>query len=118
MEREKLKQIFPRASTSFLNANDQLSTTVIKRHPPSALGGSKKGKEEGLERAKIKFTFYRTRPLDPDNAQGSVKDLLDGLRHAHVIAGDEWWRIIVETSQEKVGHKWQEGTKIEIYQCT
>jgi hypothetical protein len=40
--------------------------------------------------------------------------LLDGCRHAGLIPGDEPWRIIYETAQEKVKSYAQERTLIEI----
>jgi hypothetical protein len=62
----------------------------------------------------VRFTGYRVRPLDPDNFAGSVKDCLDGLRHAHLIDGDEPWRITLETRQIRVASYSQEQTVIEI----
>jgi hypothetical protein len=70
--------------------------------------------DQSVHRTRIRFVGYRTRPLDPDNFAGSVKDLLDGLRHAQLIPGDEAWRIILETEQVKVGHVKDERTEIEI----
>lgn len=72
------------------------------------------GKATGIHRITVRFTGYRVRPLDPDNFAGSVKDLLDGLRHAGIIHGDEWWRIRLETEQVKVSHYKEEETVIEI----
>ena len=67
-----------------------------------------------MARVVVRFTGYRVKPLDPDNFAGSVKDLLDGLRHASLIKGDEWWRIKLETDQVKVAHFTDECTHIEI----
>jgi hypothetical protein len=67
-----------------------------------------------VARTRVRFTGYRVRPLDPDNFAGSVKDLLDGLRHAHLIEGDEPWRIDFETAQKKVKSFKEEKTMIEI----
>lgn len=39
---------------------------------------------------------------------------MNGLRHAHVIEGDEPWRITLETEQVKVGTFAEERTEIEI----
>ena len=89
-------------------------------HPKSqpdqttALDPTDARKTNRLRRTRIRFTGYRTRPLDPDNFAGSCKDLLDGLRHAHLIPGDEWWRITLETSQVKVKSYSEEFTLIEI----
>lgn len=72
------------------------------------------GKAAGIPRIVVRFTGHRVRPLDPDNFAGSVKDLLDGLRHARLLPGDEAWRIKLETEQEKVAHFKDEKTVIEI----
>jgi hypothetical protein len=85
-----------------------------QRHEAPALGAAVQGETAGLPRATIRFTGYRVRPLDPDNFAGSVKDLLDGLRHAGLIPGDEPWRIHLETEQIRVAHLDGECTVIEI----
>lgn len=43
-----------------------------------------------------------------------MKEIFDGLRHAGLISGDEAWRIDFQTRQEKVAHRWQEKTVIEL----
>lgn len=83
-------------------------------HQAPALGGPVSGEEEGLRRTIVRFTGFRVRPLDPDNFAGSVKDLLDGLRHANLISGDEPWKIRLETEQIKVGSYAEERTEIVI----
>lgn len=83
-------------------------------HQTPALGRPAKGEKESLSRARVRFTGYRVRPLDPDNFAGSVKDLLDGCRHAGLIVGDEPWNIILETDQVCVRAYAQEKTVIEI----
>lgn len=85
-----------------------------KRHKATALGAAVRGEKEGVQRTRIRFTGFRVKPLDPDNFAGSVKDLLDGLRHSGLIHGDEPWRIILETEQVKVGSFKEEKTMIEI----
>lgn len=69
---------------------------------------------QGLPRTLVRFVGYRCRPLDPDNFAGGCKDLLDGLRHAGLIPGDEPWKITFETAQVKVAHRTQERTEITI----
>lgn len=92
----------------------KLPDTESKRDQAPALGAAVQGKAAGMERARVRFVGYRVRPLDPDNFAGSVKDLLDGLRHFSLIEGDEPWRIILETEQVKVGSFKEEKTVIEI----
>lgn len=81
-----------------------------------ALGGAVQGKAQSDDRVTVRFTGYRVRPLDPDNFSGSVKDLLDGCRHAGLLLGDEPWRIRLETEQVRVRSYKEEKTVIEIEQ--
>lgn len=85
-----------------------------ERDATPALDKSGQGKEESLGCPVVRFIGYRVRPLDSDNFAGSVKGLLDGLRHAQIISGDEWWRIKLETSQVKVRSYKEEKTVIEV----
>jgi len=91
-----------------------LPNSKSERDQAPALGSAAKGKAQGVAPARIRFTGYRVRPLDPDNFAASIKDLLDGLRHAHIIHGDEPWRITLQTEQVKVDHFKDEKTEIEI----
>lgn len=79
-----------------------------------ALGGPGQRKENRDGRIVVRFTGYRVSPLDPDNFAGSVKDLLDGCRHAGLIPGDEPWTIILQTEQVRVAYYAQERTELEI----
>lgn len=114
MKRDQLLAIFPNATESVIAANSEVSNAKPERDQAPALGGAVQGKEESIPRVTVRFTGYRVRPLDPDNFAGSVKDLLDGLRHAAVIPGDEPWRIKLETEQVRVAHYAQEKTEIEV----
>lgn len=96
------------------NTRCPLPNPKPERHKASALGKAIRGEADRVQRVIIRFTGFRVKPLDPDNFAGSVKDLLDGLRHAHVIGGDENWRIKLETEQVKVSHYKDEKTVIEI----
>ncbi len=130
-----LKTLFPRCSRSFIEANTENSVQVnVERkkdkyeanhhrkiqdsepqhHKTPALERADEGEKVGNERTRVCFTGFRVKPLDPDNFAGSVKDLLDGLRHAGLILGDEPWRITLETRQEKVKSYAEERTVIEI----
>ena len=139
-----LKDLFPRASQAFLDQNAEImrvlndtnepqkgqklekllsnetpnlrkvSNSKPQHHKTPALDRATTGKTDSLRRVRVRFTGYRVRCLDPDNFAGSCKDLLDGLRHAGLIPGDEHWRIIFETAQEKVATYSQEITLIEI----
>jgi hypothetical protein len=109
-----LHAIFPRASKSFIALNAQLSRAIPQSDQAPALGSAIPGKVQSVPRVTVRFIGYRCRPLDPDNFAGGCKDLLDGLRHAALILGDEPWRINFETRQEKVRSRCEEKTVIEI----
>jgi len=106
--------LYPDSHANNHKTSRQVSHPKPKRDKASALGGAAKGKTQGVERVRVRFTGYRVRPLDPDNFAGSVKDCLDFLRHAAIIEGDEPWRIILETEQVKVAHFKDERTEITV----
>jgi hypothetical protein len=97
-----------------VKARSKLPHAQPERDQATALVFPVQGEAEGIRRIVVRFTGYRVRPLDPDNFAGSVKDLLDGLRHAGIIPGDEHWRIKLETEQVKVSHYKEEKTVIEV----
>ncbi len=127
-----LRMMFPRASIDFLAANAvqpilkrkkgkieandhrEVSHPVPQHHQTPALDRADEGETSSLGRVAVRFIGYRVRPLDPDNFAGSTKDLLDGCVKAGLLAGDEWWRITLETRQEKVKSYEEEKTTIEI----
>jgi hypothetical protein len=94
--------------------NRKISDSKPKRKHEEPLGGSVQRKEKSMGRVIVSFTGYRVRPLDPDNFSGSVKNLLDGLRHAGLILGDEPTKIKLVTDQVKVSHYEEEKTVIEL----
>ena len=114
MNERKILRLFPHASRAFAEANAGISDPESEPDQAPALERADAGKEASLGRTVVRFTGFRVRPLDPDNFAGSVKDLLDGLRHAHLIRGDEPWRIKLEVEQEKVGAFREERTEVEI----
>lgn len=96
------------------NPDRQLPHALPELDQAPALGGTVSGEEKSMERVVVRFTGHRVRPLDPDNFAASTKDLLDGLRHAGLIFGDEPWRISLQTEQVKVRAFKDERTVIEI----
>jgi len=91
-----------------------LPNAVAECDQAAALVPAVPGKTKSVRRITVRFVGYRVKPLDPDNFAGSVKDLLDGLRHSGLIPGDEPWRIILETEQVRVRSLGEEKTIIEI----
>lgn len=96
------------------NARRKIPDAIAKHNEAPALGSAVPRAEKSTSRITVRFTGYRVRPLDPDNFAGGVKDLLDGLRYAGLIPGDEAWRIRLKTDQEQVDHFTEEKTVIEI----
>lgn len=114
---ESFKRINPKIYAKSI-AHRKVSYPQPERHKTSALGAAIPGGTESIPRTTVRFTGYRVRPLDPDNFAGGIKDLLDGLRHAKLIHGDEAWRTKLETEQVKVAHYEDEYTLIEIETST
>lgn len=109
-----LKKLFPNASRDTIAANAELQSALAQCYKEAALGATVQGKTKCVRRTKVRFIGYRCRPLDPDNFAGGCKDLLDGLRHSGLLSGDEPWKIDFQTRQEKVSHRSEEKTVIEL----
>lgn len=88
--------------------------SVLKSNEEAALDRASKGEVRRIPRTVVRITGFRVNPLDPDNFAGSCKDLIDGLRHAGLLHGDEWDKIKFEPDQEQVAHYCEEKTEIEI----
>lgn len=123
MTQKELLLAFPNASKSFIQANatktnSPIQNTIVKQDNAPALGSPIQGKKVGLGlaigRVEVRFTLFRVRCLDPDNAAASTKNLLDGLRHAGLLSEDNPWTIRLQVEQEKVKSFDQEKTEIEI----
>jgi len=114
MNETQFRQLFPNASRSLLEANGFSSGQRDEQERAPALDRKVQGTEGGLARVVVRFTCFRRRLLDPDNNARSVKNLLDGLRHAHLIAQDDPAHIQLITEQVSVSHQREERTEIEI----
>lgn len=114
MNERKILRLFPNASRSFLEANGALRYAGVEQDQAPALDEAVQGKTESLGRVVVRFTCFRQRLLDPDSAPASVKDLLDGLRHAHLIRDDSPREIQLEVDQAEVASREFERTEIEL----
>ena len=123
MTRKELILAFPNASQSFLQANATKTNSPVQNPVPKqdhapTLGSPVQRKKAGLGlaigRIEVRFTLFRVRCLDPDNAAASTKNLLDGLRHSGILPEDNPWTIRLQVEQEKVKSFDQEKTEIEI----
>lgn len=121
-------RIFPNASKSVIEANAHdygpgtqepeadpaLQDPKPERNQAPALDRSDAGEKESLGRITVRFTLFRVKLLDPDNAAGSVKDCLDGCRQAGLIPDDQWHQIKLEIEQSRVLTYKSEKTDLEI----
>jgi len=115
----RLRTLFPRGSKSFFKANETdpipgIPDTNPKPNEAAALDAAIPRKEKGLGRVEVRYRLCRVRPLDPDNAAGSTKDLTDGLCRCGLIPGDDPTQITLIVEQEKVKSYYFEHTQIEI----
>lgn len=115
----RLRALFPRGSESFFKANETETDLKLPNSDPqqdqkAALDRAVPRKEEMLGRITLRYRLCRVRPLDPDNATGSVKDCTDGICRCGLIPGDDPTQITLIVEQEKVSSFSQERTEIEI----
>lgn len=86
-----------------------LSPALVSDH--ESQGRSKTGP---APRPAVRFTLYRCRLLDSDNAVASVKFILDALVAERLLDGDGPDDIELAVDQVRVRHREQEGTMIVI----
>jgi hypothetical protein len=84
----------------------------LERNPCPRTLATHEGKEGGADRVHLRIVSIRKRLLDPDNL--SVKWLIDCLRYARVIQGDEPDKITLQVEQRKCGKGEAEATQIFI----
>lgn len=122
---DKLRSIFPRASQSFLELNSKdvapfPHSTITECNTGSALEQAGEGETAGSKspacRFKIVFRVRSCHPCDWDNYR--CKELQDLLVKAGVLPDDKWSILQGEVIPEKVRTHEEEGTLIEVYQCT
>lgn len=96
------------------NPRATVHTPKPKPAPVQTLDNSQGSEIRCLARPMVRIRMRRCWVLDRDNAWGAIKSLLDGLQKAGLIPGDREDDIELEVSQEKVNHRYQQGTTIEI----
>ena len=126
----QLKRLFPNASKSVLAANSKdygtgkptletsgkIPNPKPEQNQANALEQTVSGEAACVGRTGVRFILRRVRPLDPDNAAASCKDLLDGLVRSKILPGDAIWQIEFSVRQEKVKRYSEEETVIEVYE--
>lgn len=114
MNSRTLKQLFPNASKSTIDANTNCSPSGAESERPlcnEPLGKGKVAQRDSGKRV-VRITSYRVRAVDPDNLCG--KWFIDALRYAGIIPDDTEADITYQISQKKVAKKNQEKTLIDI----
>ncbi len=126
MNTAELKLRLPNASPAFirLNAtearqvdirdNDTGTAPKLERHTGDGAVGTVQVEGRIGRRFLVRVTAYRHRLLDEDNL--CEKYHVDLCRYAGVLPSDAAGRAKIEVSQEKVGSKEPEETKIEIFE--
>lgn len=117
MTANDIKRKFPNCSTSFLQANLAVCNSdpmpVVERAPGDEPLAQDQGQERTTGRVLIRFVVARKRLCDPDNV--AVKSLLDCLRFAGAISGDEPEKISLEVRQIKCAKGEPEQVVIEVF---
>lgn len=109
---ERLHELFPRASKSFLQINRPVSSPKSKQVVRYESVGKIKRKKENPKSRVLRVTSYRRRLLDVDNL--CPKWFVDSLRYNGIIEDDSPKYIDLQIRQEKVKTKQEERTEIEI----
>jgi hypothetical protein len=114
IEKQQLKALFPRATQSFIDANPQLFTSQPEQDVRPAVVDQAPGKDQSDERISVSIVMFRVRLLDPDNAYGSAKPLIDCLRKVDLIPDDSEKEIDLSVTQQKVNHFAEQRTELKI----
>lgn len=88
------------------------SLPIVEHHPCTGPLAKDEGEEGGSSRVHLRIVSTRKRLLDPDNL--SVKWLIDCLRYARIIQGDEHDKITLQIEQRKCAKGEAEATQIFI----
>ena len=67
-----------------------------------------------MARPRVSIILCRNKLLDRDNSWASVKAIVDGASEAGLIPGDAEDQIELEVKQEKVAHRKEQRTILEI----
>ena len=83
---------------------------LVERNPSAGTLAKDEGEEGRASRVHLRIVSIRKRLLDPDNI--SVKWLIDSLRYASIIRGDEHDKITLQIEQRKCAKGEAEATEI------
>ena len=85
---------------------------IVERHPSPRTLAKDEEQEGGAGRVHLRIVSIRKRLLDPDNL--SVKWIIDCLRYARIIQGDEPDKITLQVEQRKCAKGEEESTQVWI----
>jgi hypothetical protein len=114
---KSLLEMFPRASQSFMKANETPNRSEASSSVPQQSTGKKslgidQGKTGNSSRCVLRYTSRRCRLLDEDN--WCTKFFTDALRYCGALSNDTPDKVTISVMQEKVAHRCQEETVIEL----
>lgn len=81
---------------------------------PQALASDSEGEAQSTGCIPVRFILYRCKLLDVDAKYASVKDLLDCVVAAGLVAGDKEGQVDLKVQQVKVNKKKDERTEIHV----
>lgn len=113
---QRLRELFPRASKDFLDANTRPRICSLERELDSwsPLVDKVQREKKSDARPFVHIIMYRVRLLDKDNAYASTKCLVDCLCEVGLIPGDSIKDIDLAVRQEKVKHRHEQKTEVRI----
>jgi len=122
MTHRELQARYPNASDAFLrlNSTDAARVPAGNAQPDGRVSLGRKAKRNKTVhrstagRLTLRITVYAIRPADWDG--WFTKPIQDGLRHAQLLIGDEWYLLRGEVTSEKVQTLEEQRTVIEICQ--
>ena len=131
MTRNELKRRFPEATEDFIRRNLTPAAEAGSDHkaavqlpakvgaePTVALVEGASGKTKGAggcpSRYRVEWTLYAVKPLDYDNATGSIKELQDALVSEGWLPADDYLTLEGEARSVKVDHLYLQRVEVEI----
>ena len=116
MKPERLKQLFPNASKSTIDANSDSNSSspdaIMERSSGDGPLAAAQAKESDSGIYIVRVTSFRVRLLDDDNV--CEKFHVDCCRYAGLLPSDAYGKARIIPLQKKVDTKAQQKTLIEI----
>lgn len=110
-----LSRKFPISESTRRRNQDRSEVSNPKqRELPAQLGSDNAGETQSTGCVPVCFTLYRVRLLDVDAKYASIKDLLDCVAGAGLVAGDKEGQVDLQVRQVKVRTKAEERTEITV----